>query len=151
LLSAKNPENGTVTYTYNSDHTLASKTDANGAQGGYSFIYTYDGYKRPLTVSVGGNLLRTYSYDTKTLNAGGVAGANLIYLNPQYWGSGYYEDRGTVLHELLHSVTGLTDTDFTRARYTGWRDALKNGGESFWGLSSTPPVRKPKPLPRRLR
>ncbi len=60
LLSATNPENGTVTYTYNSDHTLATKTDANGQQ----FTYTYDSYKRLLTVSVGGTLLRTYSYDT---------------------------------------------------------------------------------------
>ena len=27
-LSATNPENGTVNYTYNSDHTLHTKTDA---------------------------------------------------------------------------------------------------------------------------
>jgi YD repeat-containing protein len=60
LLSATNPENGTVSYTYNSDHTLNTKTDAKGQV----FTYTYDGYKRPLTVSVAGTTLRTYSYDT---------------------------------------------------------------------------------------
>src|SRR5229473_1028471 len=60
LLSATNPENGTVSYTYNTDHTLNTKTDAKGQV----FSYTYDGYKRLLTVSVGSNLLRTYSYDT---------------------------------------------------------------------------------------
>ena len=32
LLIATNPENGTVTYTYNSDNTLATKKDANGNQ-----------------------------------------------------------------------------------------------------------------------
>jgi YD repeat-containing protein len=30
LLSATNPENGPVSYTYNSDHTLNTKTDAKG-------------------------------------------------------------------------------------------------------------------------
>jgi YD repeat-containing protein len=42
LLSATNPENGTVTYTYNSDMTLATKTDAKNQQVQYS----YDSYKR---------------------------------------------------------------------------------------------------------
>ncbi len=42
LLSATNPENGTVSYTYNSDKTLATKTDAKNQQ----VQYTYDTYKR---------------------------------------------------------------------------------------------------------
>jgi YD repeat-containing protein len=46
LLSAANPENGTVTYAYNTDGTLASKTDAKGQQ----FTFGYDAYKRPTTV-----------------------------------------------------------------------------------------------------
>jgi len=65
LLSATNPETGQVTYTYNADHTLNTKTDAKGQV----FTYAYDGYKRPLTVSVGGNVLRTYSYDTNPYDA----------------------------------------------------------------------------------
>lgn len=60
LLSATNPENGTVSYTYNSDQTLATKTDAKGQQ----FTYSYDLYKRLTSVSVGGNALRSYSYDS---------------------------------------------------------------------------------------
>jgi YD repeat-containing protein len=60
LLSATNPENGTVTYTYNADHTLNTKTDAKSQV----FTYSYDGYQRLKTVSAGGNLLRTYYYDT---------------------------------------------------------------------------------------
>jgi YD repeat-containing protein len=42
LLSTTNPENGTVTYTYNSDKTLATKTDAKGQQ----ILYSYDSLKR---------------------------------------------------------------------------------------------------------
>ena len=42
LMSAQNPENGTVSYTYNSDGTMATKTDANGNR----FEFSYDAYKR---------------------------------------------------------------------------------------------------------
>ena len=42
ITSATNPENGTVSYTYNADGTLASKTDANGN----TETYTYDAYQR---------------------------------------------------------------------------------------------------------
>jgi len=57
------------------------------------------------------------------LNAGGVQGGNVVYLNPQYWGADFHADRGTLLHELLHSLTGLTDSDFasklgTMAKFT---------------------------------
>jgi RHS repeat-associated protein len=38
LVSATNPENGTVTYTYNSYNKVATKTDAKGQQ----MVYTYD-------------------------------------------------------------------------------------------------------------
>ena len=42
LTSATNPENGTVSYTYNADGTLASKLDANGN----TETYSYDSYQR---------------------------------------------------------------------------------------------------------
>ena len=64
LRSATNPENGTVSYTYNADGTLASKTDAKSQV----FSYGYDSYKRVVTVSVGGVLLRTFIYDTNSLD-----------------------------------------------------------------------------------
>ena len=64
LLSATNPETGTVTYTYNSDSTVHTKTDAKGQQ----FTYSYDSYKRVTQVSVGGNSLRTFMYDNNTLD-----------------------------------------------------------------------------------
>jgi YD repeat-containing protein len=64
LLSATNPENGTVTYTYNSDNTSNTKTDAKGQM----FTCTYDGYKRVTQISVGSTSLRTFMYDTNTLD-----------------------------------------------------------------------------------
>ena len=42
LLSATNPENGTVSYTWNADGTLLRKTDAKGQKVEYS----YDGHRR---------------------------------------------------------------------------------------------------------
>jgi len=39
---------------------------------------------------------------------------NKVYLNPKWWGKGYYDDMATVMHELIHNVTGLTDSDISR-------------------------------------
>src|SRR5258708_19633477 len=68
LLSATNPENGTVTYTYNTDKTLATKTDALNQQ----FSYTYDSYKRVTQISVGQTVIRQFYYDTNPLDATGT-------------------------------------------------------------------------------
>jgi RHS repeat-associated protein len=48
LTSATNPESGTVTHTYNSDHTLQQKQDAKGQVT----VYTYDSAKRVTEVQV---------------------------------------------------------------------------------------------------
>ncbi len=67
--SATNPENGTVTYTYNSDNTLQYKHDAKGQDT----VYTYDSQKRvtmiqryPTGKSNAEDTCQrvTYSYDT---------------------------------------------------------------------------------------
>lgn len=55
LTSATNPENGTVTYSYNTDGTLAYKIDAKGQR----IDYTYDSYGR-VTQAAG----VTFYYDT---------------------------------------------------------------------------------------
>jgi RHS repeat-associated protein len=60
LTSATNPETGTVSYTYNGDGSLATKTDANNQQT----TYTYDTYGR-LTQAAG----YTYSYDTNPFDS----------------------------------------------------------------------------------
>jgi RHS repeat-associated protein len=59
LLSATNPENGTVTYTYNSDGTLATKHDAKNQ----TIQYSYDNYKR-LTQVTRPDSQDNYTYDT---------------------------------------------------------------------------------------
>jgi RHS repeat-associated protein len=75
--SATNPENGTVTYSYNSDNTLLRKRDAKGQSTGY----TYDSLKRVTTVrrfisdtaySLGSDdpcQRVTYTYDTNPVNS----------------------------------------------------------------------------------
>ena len=68
LQSATNPENGTVSYTYNADGTMATKLDAKGQ----TLKYAYDSYGRVLTVSLGGSpdtVLRTYTYDTNSADS----------------------------------------------------------------------------------
>ena len=64
LTSATNPENGTVSYTYNADGTLASKKDANGN----TETYTYDTYQRLTSIP---DRQQTFTYDTCPANAAG--------------------------------------------------------------------------------
>jgi len=56
-----------VTYTYNADGTLATKTDAKSQK----LTYTYDGYGRLLQVGSGNPVtaIRTYTYDTYPANS----------------------------------------------------------------------------------
>jgi YD repeat-containing protein len=61
LTSATNPENGTVSYTYNADGTLATKTDANNNIETYS----YDTYQRLIAIPDRG---QTFTYDTCPAN-----------------------------------------------------------------------------------
>jgi len=62
LLSATNPEtnNLPVSYTYNTNKQLTTKTDANGNQ----FVYTYDSSGRLTLITANGNTLRTFYYDS---------------------------------------------------------------------------------------
>ena len=68
LLSATNPETGKVSYAY-TNTMLASKTDAKGQQ----FTYGYDAYNRLTTIKVNSTLLRTFIYDTNTLDNTGFS------------------------------------------------------------------------------
>ena len=72
LISATNPESGTVTYTYNADNTLNYKHDAKGQDT----VYTYDTkkrvtmiqrYPRGKTAPEDTSQRVTYQYDTNTL------------------------------------------------------------------------------------
>ena len=57
MTSATNPENGTVSYAYNVDGTLASKTDANGN----TESYYCDGYQRLTSIP---DRQQTFTHDT---------------------------------------------------------------------------------------
>src|SRR5260370_34532571 len=72
LLSATNPENGTVNYSYTVNGKIASKTDAKGQQ----IVYTYDAYLRLTQIQrypTAGNedlcQRTTFSYDTNPLDS----------------------------------------------------------------------------------
>ncbi len=60
LQSATNPENGTVSYTYDPDNTLATKTDARGQV----VSYTYDLFQRVTGITSGGGQGVAFYYDT---------------------------------------------------------------------------------------
>jgi RHS repeat-associated protein len=64
LLSATNPETGAVSYTYDTNGVMLTKTDNKGQQ----FTYGYDGYKRMTSISVDGNVIRNFYYDTNPLD-----------------------------------------------------------------------------------
>jgi YD repeat-containing protein len=68
LTSATNPENGTVSYTYNADGTLASKHDANGN----TETYSYDSYQRLTSIP---DRQQTFTYDTCPSGATGCTNA----------------------------------------------------------------------------
>jgi len=73
LTSATNPENGTVTYTYNGDGLLATKTDAK-SQVLYFF---YDTKHRLLRIeSPQGTVKTEFTYDTGTYGVGKMATAS---------------------------------------------------------------------------
>ncbi len=75
LQSATNPENGTVSYTYNTNNLLASKTDAKSQK----LTYQYDTYNRLTSVTWtnppqgGAQVLRTYYYDSNPLDTTGFS------------------------------------------------------------------------------
>ena len=63
----------TVTYAYNGNNLIATKTDAKGQL----LTYAYDGYNRLTSVtwtnaSGGAQVLRTYYYDTNPLDPTGM-------------------------------------------------------------------------------
>ncbi len=114
LLSATNPENGTVTYTYNSDSTLHTKTDAKSQV----FTYSYDSYKRLTQIQVGSTVLRTFMYDTNTLDsnfsgsytAGRLVAVQNAAFTPNGYGGGNISTPSTMQLVEMYAYTqaGLT-------------------------------------------
>ena len=87
LTSATNPESGTVTYAYNTDTTLYTKTDAKGQVT----LYTYDPLKRttetqiyPYGLSYSEDVCQrvTYVYDAGTNGTGHLTSTQYGALQP---------------------------------------------------------------------
>jgi RHS repeat-associated protein len=93
LQSATNPENGTVSYTYNSNGKIASKTDAKSQQ----ILYSYDSYARLTKVQRGaiqnGSFVEdtcqqeNYYYDTNTFDSSYSQYASGRLTAVQYYGA----------------------------------------------------------------
>jgi len=102
LISATNPENGAVSYTYNADGTLATKHDANGN----TLTYTYDTYGR-LTSSPTGS----FTYDTcpATLATGCVdAPGQMVQavIVPAVFGQGMGPEKLSFLYNYAYTPAG---------------------------------------------
>jgi RHS repeat-associated protein len=65
LQSATNPENGTVSYTYNADNTLATKTDARSQE----VSYTYDSFQRVTKITRPSGQNVVFYYDTNPFSS----------------------------------------------------------------------------------
>jgi hypothetical protein len=64
---------------------------------------------------------------TKAIKAVAELNGNRVFLNTKWWGGNYFDDVATVMHELIHNVTGLTDPDFAGLlpKVKDFSDALK--------------------------
>jgi RHS repeat-associated protein len=97
LASASNPENGTVSYSYNGDGSLASKTDAKGN----TETYTYDSYGRLTGIP---DRQQTFTYDTNApgmlVQASFASGVGPNQLSFQYQYS--YTPAGKVADKTLY-------------------------------------------------
>jgi YD repeat-containing protein len=114
LLSAQNPESGTVTYTYHPDGTMATKVDAKGQKT----ELVYDSYKRVTQVK---------KYPSVGAPEDEAARVELSYdTNP--YESGYSAYAAGRLTARQYKVNGLTFTEMysytrpgqVRRRSCGW-------------------------------
>ena len=101
LMSATNPENGTVSYTYNADDTLATRTDAKGQ----IVQYSYDSYQRLIRVHRSDGSEDNYTYDTYSTSGftSQYAWGRLAAVT--FRGQQVNEDSGTASFTYMYSYT----------------------------------------------
>jgi len=155
LVSATNPENGTVTYTYDASHKVLARTDAKNQQT----QYTYDQYGRVAQVLHGGissgmftadpNQTWTFAYDTNIrLSSQNTSGrlAAVTVGSSQIYGPGItyeynYSRGGEVFSEKIHVEQILPQAIDINLGYT-WdvdgrlvqlSDSLVNYGSQTYG------------------
>jgi RHS repeat-associated protein len=106
LVSAANPENGTVTYTYASDGLLETKTDAKLAVANQKLWYVYDSYKRLVRIEHEADGQRTtkttfsYDYDAYVATTNAV-GRMTWAANDGYTWHFAYDAAGRVVKQTL--------------------------------------------------
>ena len=135
LVSATNPENGTVTYTYNGVHQVATRTDAKGQVTQYA----YDSYGRLLSqqyfLPLGGNLVEdtsqavAYTYDSNPYGGDNVLGRLGVVTFGQSRYDYSYNAAGRVTRQNLQTQISFPDENWNTVGYTtnltasyGWDD-----------------------------
>src|SRR5271165_1264285 len=132
LLSATNPENGTVTYTYGANNLIATKLDANNQKT----VYSYDSYNRVTEIQhfyyqLGGYIEDTsqqvlYTYDSGTYGQGRLTGityqpmanSTLTMALPTFSESYTYTQPGSVASKQL-SISQYNQTGPPYGNYYG--------------------------------
>jgi YD repeat-containing protein len=112
MTSVTNPENGTVTYTYDATHHVTSRTDAKGQQT----QYTYDGYGRVTEVQYypqqgweDMNQRVNYTYDQGQYGMGRLTGV-------QFGGNDYWHSM-TFSYAYSYNQAGRV---ITQGMSSGW-------------------------------
>jgi len=107
-----------VEYFNNSDQTLNTKTDAKGQV----FTYLYDSYKRLITIKLGSAVLRTFIYDTNTLDStysGSFTAGRLVAVqNAAFTPQGYVPGQGGSNVTVPSSIQFVEMYNYTQAGLT---------------------------------
>jgi RHS repeat-associated protein len=118
LLSATNPENGIVTYTYTSDGLLETKTDAKLAAASQKLWYVYDSYKRLIRIELEANSQRTVKttlgYDS---GANGVGRLTSALTSEGYNSYFAYDTAGRVTAQTLQFPYNPYYSYYLQAQY----------------------------------
>ena len=135
LVSATNPENGTVAYTHNGVHQVTSRTDAKGQVTQYA----YDSYGRLLSqqyfLPLGGDLVEdtsqavTYTYDSNPYGGDNVLGRLGVVNFGQSRYDYSYNTAGRVTQQNLQTQISFPDANWNTVSYPtsltasyGWDD-----------------------------
>ena len=123
LVSATNPENGTVTYTYNGVHQVTTRTDAKGQVTQYA----YDSYGRLLSqryfLPLGGDLVEdtsqavTYTYDSNPYGGDNVLGRLGVVNFGQSRYDYSYNTAGRVTQQNLQTQISFPDENWNTVSY----------------------------------
>jgi TRAP-type uncharacterized transport system substrate-binding protein len=62
----------------------------------------------------GSTAVGTYLAQNQNVKAVADLNGYRVFINPALWGADGRADMATVIHELIHNATGLTDSDFER-------------------------------------